>query len=161
MSHWYVAIGASGADGLNDIKDVLRNLPAPLNAVVLIVLHRLWKGQSKLVEVLGRASQMPVKIARDGEKFEVGTVYVGEPADHLTLAQNSFGLLPRAELGGLLRFRFALSATAMMVGSAIAPMLFGGMGPAATILLAGGTITLIGGWGFFFSPKLVSPPSAG
>jgi MFS transporter, DHA3 family, macrolide efflux protein len=68
--------------------------------------------------------------------------------------------LPQAELGGLLRFRFALSATAMMVGSAIAPMLFGGIGPAATILLAGGVIVLIGGWGFFFSPKLGLPSSA-
>lgn len=93
MSHWYVAIGASGGDGLDDIKEVLRNLPAPLNAVVLIVLHRLWDARSKLAEVLARSSQMPVKIARDGEKFEVGTVYVGEPADHLTLAKNSFGLL--------------------------------------------------------------------
>ena len=36
---------------------------------------------------------MPVKVAGDGDKFEVGTVYVGEPTDHLTLAKNSFGLL--------------------------------------------------------------------
>jgi two-component system chemotaxis response regulator CheB len=93
MSHWYVAIGASGGEGLDDIRDVLHNLQAPLNAVVLVVLHRLWDEQSQLAEVLGRASQMPVKIARDREKFEVGTVYVGEPADHLTLAKNSFGLL--------------------------------------------------------------------
>tara|TARA_R110002020_G_scaffold178185_2_gene371015 strand:+ start:3241 stop:3462 length:222 start_codon:yes stop_codon:yes gene_type:complete len=54
----------------------------------------------------------------------------------------------------------ALRETSMMVGSAIAPTLFGGMGPAATILLAGGTITLVGGWAFVLSPKLVSSPSA-
>src|SRR5690554_4553112 len=93
MSHWYVAIGASGEKGLGDIKDVLRNLPMQLDIVVLVVLHRLWDKPSHLAAVLGRASKRPVKVAQSGQKFEVGTVYVGEPADHLTLAKNSFGLL--------------------------------------------------------------------
>lgn len=93
MQPWFVAIGASGADGLNDIKAVLQKLPPSLNAIVLVVLHRLWSKPSQLAHVLARASQMPVTIAGDGKKFAVGTVYVGEPADHLTLAANSFGLL--------------------------------------------------------------------
>lgn len=90
---WFVAIGASGADGLDDIKDILRELPPSLNAFVLIVLHRLWDRPSHLAAVLGRAAQMPVRVARDGDKFISGTAYIGEPADHLTLATNSFGRL--------------------------------------------------------------------
>jgi len=78
MSHWYVAIGASGEKGLGDIKDVLRNLPMQLDIVVLVVLHRLWDKPSHLAAVLGRASKRPVKVAQSGQKFEVGTVYVGE-----------------------------------------------------------------------------------
>lgn len=93
MSHWFVAIGASGSEGLNDIKEVLRGLPPSLNAVVLVVLHRPWDRLSHLAEVLNRSSQMPVKVAKDGGKFQSGRVYIGEPADHLTLAANSFGLL--------------------------------------------------------------------
>lgn len=83
---WFVALGASGGDGLNDIQAVLRELPRSLPAVVLIVLHRPWDSPSHLAEILGRASQMPVRVARDGERIAAGTAYVGEPADHLTLS---------------------------------------------------------------------------
>ncbi|WP_157091466.1 hypothetical protein [Methylobacterium nodulans] len=37
---WFVAIGASGNKGLDDIRAVLRELPPSLNAALLIVLHR-------------------------------------------------------------------------------------------------------------------------
>ncbi|MGU3340969.1 chemotaxis protein CheB [Methylobacterium mesophilicum] len=90
---WFVAIGASGADGLDDIMAVLRELPSSLNAVVLIVLHRLWDKPSHLAAVLGRAARMPVRVALDGDQFTPGTAYIGEPADHLTLVSNSFGQL--------------------------------------------------------------------
>jgi chemotaxis response regulator CheB len=90
---WFVAIGASGADGLDDIRVILRELPPSLNAVVLIVLHRLWNRPSHLAAVLGRATRMPVRVALDGDRFTPGTAYIGEPADHLTLAANSFGRL--------------------------------------------------------------------
>ena len=90
---WFVAIGASGADGLDDIRVILRELPPSLNAVVLIVLHRLWDKPSHLAAVLGRVAHMPVCVALDGDRFTPGTAYIGEPADHLTLAANSFGRL--------------------------------------------------------------------
>ena len=90
---WFVAIGASGGDGLDDIRSILRELPPSLNAVVLIVLHRLWDKPSHLAAVLGRVAHMPVCVALDGDRFTPGTAYIGEPADHLTLAANSFGRL--------------------------------------------------------------------
>ncbi|MHC2109222.1 chemotaxis protein CheB [Methylobacterium sp. CM6246] len=90
---WFVAIGASGADGLDDIRVILRELPPSLNAVVLIVLHRLWDKPSHLAAVLGRVAHMPVCVALDGDRYTPGTAYIGEPADHLTLAANSFGRL--------------------------------------------------------------------
>jgi two-component system chemotaxis response regulator CheB len=90
---WFVAIGASGGDGLDDISAVLRELPPALNAVVLIVLHRPWDKPSHLAAVLGRATHMPVRVALDGDQLTPGTAYIGEPADHLTLVANSFGRL--------------------------------------------------------------------
>lgn len=90
---WFVAIGASGSDGLRDIQDVLHALPPALDAVVLVVLHRSWDHSSHLVEILNRVSKMPVRVAWKGEKFAAGQVYVGEPSDHLALAANSFGQL--------------------------------------------------------------------
>ncbi|RYC28966.1 chemotaxis protein CheB [Lichenibacterium minor] len=90
---WFVAIGASGPLGLSDIGALLRELPASLNAVVMVVLHRPWDRVSHLREVLSRSSQMPVLVAIQDEHFEAGRAYIGEPAEHLTLASKNFGLL--------------------------------------------------------------------
>ena len=86
---WFVAVGASGVDGLADIRTLLKVLPLPLRAVVLVVLHRSWDKPSRLQEVLARSSAHPILIADEGERFEEGCVYIGEPAQHLTLAARS------------------------------------------------------------------------
>jgi hypothetical protein len=52
--------------------------------------------------------------------------------------------LAQSELGSLIRFRLALSAAAMMLGSALGPLFFGGVGPAMTILLSGSLIATVG-----------------
>jgi len=93
VAPWFVAIGASGREGLDDIRELLRQLPSSLGAVVLIVLHRPWHRLSHLQSILARASQMPVVIASQGEHFDQGNAYIGEPEDHLTLASRSFGEL--------------------------------------------------------------------
>jgi two-component system chemotaxis response regulator CheB len=84
-----VAIGASGGEGLTDIRDLLAALPLGLPAVVLVVLHRPSDQVSHLREVLSRASQMPVLTPQEGDHFRTGFCYVGDPDAHLTLAQNS------------------------------------------------------------------------
>ncbi|TXN32737.1 chemotaxis protein CheB [Methylobacterium sp. WL119] len=91
VTSWFVAVGASGAEGLTDIKALLQALPSDLPAAVLIVLHRSWDHISHLREVLARDSNLPIVIAAQGERFEAGMAYIGEPADHLTLAARSFG----------------------------------------------------------------------
>ena len=88
-SSFMVAIGASGGEGLDDIKALLAILPADLPAVVLVVLHRPSDQISHLKEVLSRVSQMPVLVAKDGERFRAGCCYIGEPDDHLSLAAKS------------------------------------------------------------------------
>ena len=88
---WFVAVGASGAEGLRDIRALLVALAQPLRAVVLVVLHRPWDRPSHLRAILAQACPHPVLIADEGERFEPGSVYIGEPAQHLTLAARSFG----------------------------------------------------------------------
>lgn len=84
-----VAIGASGSDGLDDIKALLAALPADLPAVVLVVLHRPSDRLSHLKEVLSRVSQVPVRIAEEDERFRIGCCYIGKPDAHLSLAEKS------------------------------------------------------------------------
>lgn len=85
-SAYFIAIGASGSDGLDDIKALLAGLPDPLSAIVLVALHRPWDRLSHLRDILARASHLPVVIAVDGDRLQLGTCYIGEPAEHLTLA---------------------------------------------------------------------------
>ena len=88
---WLVAMGASGEAGLKDIVALLAALQLPLHAILFVVLHRPWEAISQLRDILQRASQHPVKIVDYGEKLEMGTVYIGEPAEHLTLFNKCFG----------------------------------------------------------------------
>lgn len=86
---FFIAIGASGSEGLGDIKSLLAALPLDLLAVVLVVLHRPTDQISNLCEVLSRSSKMPVHNANDDERFQVGHCYIGDPDAHLTLAAKS------------------------------------------------------------------------
>src|SRR3954468_3459214 len=90
---WFLAIGASGGEGLNDIKHVLAALPSDLEAVVMVVLHRPWEQISNLRAVLARGSRLPVLVAADGDRLKAGTVYIGEPSEHLTLIWHSIAEL--------------------------------------------------------------------
>lgn len=92
-----IAVGASGGEGLNDIKDLLASLPKPINAVVMVVLHRPSEQVSALCDVLARGSSMPVVIAEQAETFEKGVCYIGEPDQHLAIGfQNDAALVAGA-----------------------------------------------------------------
>jgi two-component system chemotaxis response regulator CheB len=90
---WIVAIGGSGAEGLDDIQELLALLPSTLAAIVMVVLHRSWNRPSELKKVLARKCALPVHIAIAGERLQSGNIYVGEPSEHLTLAAHTFGEL--------------------------------------------------------------------
>ena len=92
---WFIAIGASGDEGLNDIKKLLGKLGPMPSAVVMIVLHRPFDQPSYLQQVLEKATSMPILVAQQGDTISAGCCYIGEPAAHLTLlAFNSTGITP-------------------------------------------------------------------
>ncbi|RYB03335.1 chemotaxis protein CheB [Lichenibacterium ramalinae] len=88
---WIVAVGASGDDGLRDIKALLRALGPDPDAVVMVVLHRLFDRPSHLRAVLQAGTDMAVIVAGSPEKLRPGCCYIGEPASHLTLLAASYG----------------------------------------------------------------------
>lgn len=91
-SPWTVAVGASGSEGLQDLRHLLRAW-SDLPAVVMIVLHRPWTEVSRLREVLQRCTPMPMIIADEDERPRPGRVYIGEPESHLTLIARTTGTL--------------------------------------------------------------------
>jgi two-component system, chemotaxis family, protein-glutamate methylesterase/glutaminase len=84
-ARWTVAIGGSGGSGLNDLRELLGQLPPKIACVIMIVLHRPWHGPSYTRDILNAATALPVITAVDGEHLETGTVYIGEPSQHMTL----------------------------------------------------------------------------
>ena len=93
LSPFFVAVGASGGDGLRDLQELVGALPCRFSAVVMLVLHRPTDRLSDLGGILGRVSSLPVIVAAPGEKLEPGTIYIGEPAEHLRLAARDLGEL--------------------------------------------------------------------
>ena len=82
---YFVAIGASGREGLDDIQRLLSSLSRGTRAVVMVVLHRPSDRISHLRDVLASSCRMPVIVASEATVLEQGNCYIGEPDGHLTL----------------------------------------------------------------------------
>jgi len=79
-----VVIGAS-AGGFQPLMNMIGALPADFPGAVFIVLHLSPTVPSFLAELLNRASEMTCQQAVQGERFQVGYVYVAPPDFHLTI----------------------------------------------------------------------------
>ena len=92
LSPWVIAIGASGAEGLDDLQALLAEWQE-IDAIVMIVLHRPWEKDTHLRQILQRSTHMSVQIADQGQHLRAGCIYIGEPSRHLCLLSNSVSIL--------------------------------------------------------------------
>jgi two-component system CheB/CheR fusion protein len=76
-------VGAS-AGGLQAFTELLRNLPPDPGIAIVFVLHT-DEHESALVEVLTRATKLPVQFATNGTAIERNHVYVSEPGTEITI----------------------------------------------------------------------------
>ncbi len=148
---YFVAVGASGSEGLHDLCALLQALPAGLPAVVLAVLHRPSDGISHLREVLARVSALPVAVPEEHDEFRPGVCYIGEPAAHLSLAERSrVHLVPgghdifRNRTVDLLFTSVAENARERGIGVVLRGSLSDGARGMAAIHFAGGVTMVLG-----------------
>jgi two-component system, chemotaxis family, protein-glutamate methylesterase/glutaminase len=86
-----VAIGASWG-GIDALRDILGALPASLPVAIVVAQHRGRDDGDGLVELLARASRLPVSEPEDKEPILPGRVYLA-PADyHLLVDRRAFAL---------------------------------------------------------------------
>jgi two-component system chemotaxis response regulator CheB len=85
-SRYRVLALAASAGGVVAIRTVLAGLPADLPVPVLVVQHLAPHYATGLADILGRATALSVRLARDGERIAAGTVYVAPPDHHLIVA---------------------------------------------------------------------------
>lgn len=87
-----VVIGTS-AGGVEALPRLLAQLPATLPAAVLIVQHLMAGGGSGLVDILARASTMPVAWAEHGVPIRAGRVYVAPAGVHMMVEDGTIALV--------------------------------------------------------------------
>lgn len=92
-----VAIAAS-AGGVTALGRVLGGLPGGFPVPVVVVQHLDPRHKTVIAEVLGRRAKMPVRLAREGEKAETGTIYVAPPNRHLLVGADGALTLSSSEL---------------------------------------------------------------
>ncbi len=82
-----VVIGAS-AGGLNALSELVRTLPAGLDAAYCIVLHLSRKGIGDfVVHRLSKVTTMECSMASNGATIEAGHIYVAPPNQHLLVKE--------------------------------------------------------------------------
>jgi two-component system chemotaxis response regulator CheB len=82
-----IVIGGS-AGALEALSVLLPALPADCTAAVAIVVHLPPSKPSRLAEVLGGKTALPVKQVEDKEPVTAGTVYVAPPDYHLLIERS-------------------------------------------------------------------------
>jgi two-component system chemotaxis response regulator CheB len=82
-AHELVAIGASWG-GLDVLREILRDLPAELNAGVVIAQHRSPESHpTAMRDLLGGVTRLRVAEAGDKDEIRPGTAYIAAPDYHL------------------------------------------------------------------------------
>ena len=76
---------ASSLGGIQALRHILSHLPADLPASVVVVQHLEPGRRSRLAEVLGMVSALPVCEAQGGEALNDGRVFVAPPDRHLVV----------------------------------------------------------------------------
>lgn len=86
-----VVVGGS-AGAMHAVTTLVEGLPADLPAAVSIVLHLSPRAPSRLSEILGRRSALPISAVRSRQDLAPGHVYVASPDQHLVLSDGAVRL---------------------------------------------------------------------
>ncbi|MFN6565131.1 MAG: chemotaxis protein CheB [Nostoc sp. ChiSLP01] len=80
--HKLIVIGAS-AGGVEALTYLVKQLPADLNAAVLVVLHVHSQSPCVLQHIFNSAGRLPAFETQDGQAIKTGEIYVAPPDYHL------------------------------------------------------------------------------
>lgn len=82
-----VVVGTS-AGGMEALKELVAQLPRTFNAPMFVVQHMAPDAEADvLVSALQASGSLPCRIARNGERFKAGHIYVAPADNHLLLKQ--------------------------------------------------------------------------
>jgi len=91
-----VGIGAS-AGGLEAFTQFLGHLPDQTGMAFVLVQHLDPRDESRLTELLSRATRMPVMEGTQGLEVQPDSVYIIPPNTNMAIAQGALQMTPRGE----------------------------------------------------------------
>ena len=94
---------ASSAGGLAALTSVLSGLPRAFPAAVVLVQHLDPRHRSLLADMLGRSTELRVKMAEEGDRLTGGSVFIAPPNYHLLVDAGGSLSLSQSELIHFLR----------------------------------------------------------
>ncbi|HEU4889531.1 MAG TPA: CheR family methyltransferase [Thermoanaerobaculia bacterium] len=120
-----VGVGAS-AGGIEPFLQILRELGDRPGLALLFILHQEKNHESHLVEVVSRATKLPVTAVVDGEAVECDRVYIVPAAVELTLEKAKLRMVQRPPHS--LTIDFALRSLAEDQGDRAVGVILSGSG---------------------------------
>lgn len=93
-----IAAIASSAGGIQALSAVLGALSVPFPAPLLVVQHLDRRHETVIANILGRHTDLPVKLADDRETLSPGVVYIAPPNHHLLIGDHDRLRLTGSEL---------------------------------------------------------------
>lgn len=144
-----VVVIVASAGGLASLRTLLENVPGDTAAAFVVALHRLEDPESRLVEILGRATGMPIAAVDDGSRPEPGRIVLCPPAVEVTLERGVFRIV---KLDGTHRWLVdeLFASVAREVGPRSVGVVLSGSGSAGTRGL--GEIRAAGGFALAEDP---------
>ena len=91
---------AASAGGLEAFTELIRHLPTDTGMAFVLVQHLSPDHESLLSEILGRATEMPVRQVEDRMRVEPNEIYVIPPNTQMTLVDGLLHLAPRQKTDG-------------------------------------------------------------
>ncbi|MFB2937039.1 chemotaxis protein CheB [Aerosakkonemataceae cyanobacterium BLCC-F154] len=92
LGHNIIVIGAS-AGGVEATTQLVRSLPGDIPAAIFVVIHIAPHSKSLLPQIFQRRGSLPATHPEDGEKIELGRVYVAPPDFHLLIKTGYINLV--------------------------------------------------------------------
>ena len=137
---------AASAGGVEAFTQLLSHLPLDTGMAFVLIQHLAPDHESLLTEILGRATQLPVREVQNGTTVEPNQVYVIPPNTKMVLAGGVLQLSPREKVLGkyMPGDAFFTSLAADRGHKAIAVVLSGGDGDGSlglTAIKAAGGVT--------------------
>jgi len=97
-SAFYIVALCASAGGLHALSKVLSDLKPDFPAVITVVQHLYPHQPTLLSDILSRRTDLPVKLAEQGDVLQPGKVYIAPPNNHLLVTPAGTLCLSQAEL---------------------------------------------------------------